>query len=410
MKVLVLSHMYPYASEPTFGLFVSDQVRELARRCEVVVVSPSPLSPPIMRQLKVRWARYASKPSETTWEGTKVYYPRYICMPGVHGFPLSALFYRWAIKRLLVRLKKTFDFDLMHAHAICPDGFAAASLGQRVGVPTICTIHGADVNIYPHRTRLTHLITRQAIRSVDFIITVSAALREKTLVLETPKQAIRVIPNGFDHHKFALIDRYSARERLGLPQDKKILVFTSRLDHAKGLSYLLSAFRTVLEHRSDCLLVLVGDGPYRNHLEQEVRELGLQKDVLLMGLRPHAEIAEWMSAADLVVQPSLNEGSPLPVYEALACGKPMIASRVGGIPELIISDDYGLLVPPANSEALSEALLYGLQKEWDTERIKRHSEQYTWTHVADQLLGLYEQILASQAESRVGYPGLYERV
>jgi teichuronic acid biosynthesis glycosyltransferase TuaC len=410
MKVLVLSHMYPYAMEPTFGLFVHEQVKELARRCKVTVVSPTPLSPPIVRALKVRWARYASKLSQTMFEGIEVYYPRYVNIPGERGFPLSSLSYSRAIKGLVIRLKNTFDFDLIHAHAICPDGFAAAQIGRQVGTPVVCTIHGADVNVYPHRTRFTHLVTRKAIRGVDVIITVSAALKEKTLALETPRREIRVIPNGVDLRKFTPVDRQQARAELGLPQDGKILVYTSRLDEAKGLSYLLVALKMVLSHKGNCLLVLVGDGPYKQHLEQDVTELSLQGNVIFAGLRPHTEIVKWMSAGDIVVQPSLNEGSPLPVYEALACGRPMIASRVGGIPELITSDDYGLLVPPADPEALGEALVCGLRKEWDTERIRSHSEKYAWGRVADQLISLYEQVLVSQTESGVTYTGLYEQV
>jgi teichuronic acid biosynthesis glycosyltransferase TuaC len=409
MKVLVLSHMYPYALEPTFGLFVHDQVKELARRCEVMVVSPTPLSPPIVRRLEARWARYASKPGQTGFEGIEVHYPRYINIPGERGFPLSAFFYGWAIKGLVVRLKNAFDFELIHAHAICPDGFAAAWLGRIVDTPVVCTIHGSDINIYPHRTRLTRLITQKAVRSIDMAITVSAALKEKTLELETPKRGIRIIPNGVDLGKFAPVDRQQARAELGLPQDGKILVYVSRLDEAKGLSYLLMALKRVLSGKGNCLLVLVGDGPYRARLNQEIAELGLGNNVRFAGLRPHNEIPKWISACDLVVQPSLNEGSPLPVYEALACGRPIIASGVGGIPELITSDDYGLLVPPANPEAMGEALLYGLRKEWDTERIRSHSQKYTWGRVADQLISLYEDVLASQTGSHVTQAGLYEQ-
>ncbi len=409
MRVLILSHMYPYALEPTFGVFVHDQVKELAGHCEVVVISPTPLAPPILRGLRARWGRYASKPAKTRLEGIEVHYPRYINIPGKRGFPLSAFFYGWAIRGLVVRLKNSFDFDLIHAHTICPDGFAASWLGRTVDTPVVCTIHGSDVNVYPHRTRLTRLVTKKAISSVDVIITVSAALKDKTLALGIPKREIRIIPNGVNLRRFAPIGRGQARAELGLPQDRKILVYASRLDEAKGLSCLLAALERVLSHDSHCLLVLVGDGPYRQHLEQEAIELGLQDDVIFAGLRPHAEIVKWMSACDLVVQPSLNEGSPLPVYEALACGRPMIASRVGGIPELITSDDYGLLVPPADPEALSKALLSGFRKEWDPERIRKHGEKYTWGRVADQLISLYEELLASHTESHVRHAGLYEQ-
>lgn len=410
MKVLVLSHMYPYALEPTFGLFVHDQVKELARRCEVIVVSPTPLSPPALRRLRPRWARYASKPSQATLDGIAVHYPRYLNPPGKHGFPLSAVFYGWAIRGLAARLKNTFGFDLIHAHAICPDGFAAARIGRTMGAPVVCTIHGGDINVYPDRTRLTRLVTAKAVCSVDAIVTVSAALEENTLALGAPKRAIRVIPNGVDLKRFAPIDKQQARAELGLPQDARILVFASRLDGAKGLSHLLAALRRMLSRGKHCLLVLLGEGPYREHLEQQANQLGLQDCLIFAGLRPHAEVARWMSACDLVVQPSLNEGSPLPVYEALACGRPVVASRVGGIPELIVSDDYGLLVPPADPEALGDALLCGLEKVWDTERIERHGQRYTWGRVADQLIGLYEEVLASHRDSRGAHAGLHDRL
>lgn len=393
MKVLVLSHLYPYTLQPTFGLFVHDQVKELAKRCELVVVSPTPLSPPILRRLKARWAQYASKPHQTTWDGIQVYHPRYVNIPGVRGFPISAYFYRWTVNQVLCKLASSFKFDLVHAHTICPDGFAAVRTSQQTGIPVVCTIHGSDINTYPYQTRLTRFITQQAIRNIDVVITVSRALKEKTLALATPKSEIRVIGNGVDLGKFTPIDKRQARAELDLPQHNKILLYASRLDRAKGLSDLLLAFDTVQARRGDCLLALVGDGPYKRHLEKEIVELGLQGNVLFAGLRPHTEIAKWMSACDLVVQPSLYEGAPLPVYEAMACGRPMIASRVGGIPDLISSDDLGFLVPPSSPGALAESLLRGLEKNWDLRRIRNYGIQGSWGAIADQLLNLYQDIL-----------------
>ena len=89
----------------------------------------------------------------------------------------------------------------------------------------------------------------------------------------------------------------------------------------------------ILVQDSRCLLILLGEGSFRRQLTQHIADLNLEPGVIMAGLRPHAEIAKWMGACDLVVHPSLSEGSPLPVYEALACGRPVVASRVGGIPE-----------------------------------------------------------------------------
>jgi glycosyltransferase involved in cell wall biosynthesis len=228
---------------------------------------------------------------------------------------------------------------------------------------------------------------------VDVLVAVSGESKENTLKLETPKQRIRVIPNGADLQQFAPEDKRLSRSELGLPQDKRIIVYTSRLARAKGLSFLLTAFRNVLEHERDCLLVLVGDGDYRQHLALEIAELGLRDYVILTGRKPHTEVTKWMNAGDIVVLPSLTEGAPLPIYEALACGRPLVASRVGGIPEIITSDDYGLLVPPADSEALAEALIYGLHKEWNPKQIRDYSARYSWGNVASQLIELYRELL-----------------
>jgi teichuronic acid biosynthesis glycosyltransferase TuaC len=137
--------------------------------------------------------------------------------------------------------------------------------------------------------------------------------------------------------------------------------------------------------------VIAGDGSFRHRLEQRVLELGLQHRVLFAGLRPHHEMVRWMCACDVVVHPSLAEGSPLPVYEALACGRPVVASSVGGIPELIVGEQYGLLVPPADSASLAEALRCSLDREWDPELIRDRGLQFSWSAVADRLMSVYQE-------------------
>jgi len=398
MRVLVLSHQYPHALNSTIGCFVHEQVKALRKHCEVVVISPTPVTSPIMRRFKPYWPYYASRPRKTEVEGIMVYRPRYMHLPTKWGFPLDAFLMCLALGGLLNRLKETFSFDLIHAHTLCPDGVAAAWLGRRMGIPVVCTIHGGDINIYPHWTRFIRIVTQQAIRSVNALVAVSAESKERALALETPKQDIRVIPNGVDLQQFAPQDKELSRKELGLPQDKKVIVYASRLAKAKGLSFLLAAFKVVLESENNCLLILVGDGHYRQPLAREIAEMGLHDHVILTGHKPHAEVAKWMSAGDLVVLPSLTEGSPLPVYEALACGRPMVASRVGGIPEILTSDDYGLLVPPANSEALAKALLCGLHKEWNPQQLRKYSSRYSWANVANQLTDLYGELLNGGAQ------------
>jgi glycosyltransferase involved in cell wall biosynthesis len=319
--------------------------------------------------------------------------------PTKWGFSLDGFSMRLALRGLFEKLKETFCFDLIHVHTLCPDGFAAAWLGRRMGIPVVCTIHGGDINIYPHWTKFIRTVTQEVISGVDVLVAVSQESKENTLKLGTPKQDIHVIPNGADLQQFAPQDKGLSRSELGLPQDKRIIVYTSRLSEEKGISFLLAAFKTVIEREDSCLLILVGGGHYRQYLEMEIAKLGLSDHTIFTGHRPHAEVTKWMNAGDLVVLPSLTEGSPLPVYEALACGRPTVASRVGGIPEIISSEDYGLLVPPANSEALADALFCGLYKEWNSQQIREYSTRYSWASVANQLADLYGELLNGRARA-----------
>lgn len=401
MKVLVLAHSYPHAANRTIGGFVHEQVKALREYCEVLVVSPTPFGSSVMRRIKSYWPYYAERPGKTYIEGIEVYHPRYPHTPTKWGLALDAHAMRFALWSLFAKLKTTWDYDLVHAHSICPDGSCAVWLGRRLGTPVVCTIHGSDVNIYPQETCLTRKVTQQAIREANALVTVSAALSEKTRELENPRGVLRVIPNGADLSIFTLQEPDLCREKTGLPRGKRIIVYASRLAEAKGLSELLVAFRRVLQQERDAWLVLLGDGPYRDTLIRETAQLGLGEAVHFVGRKPHSHVAEWMGAADLVVLPSWTEGSPLPVYEALACGRPMVASDVGGIREIITSDDYGLLVPPRDPEALAEGLLRALRREWDAQRIRQHGSRYSWARVARQLVDLYGEVLADQAGCRV---------
>ncbi len=396
MKVLILSHQYPHASNSTIGCFVHEQVKALRERCEVIVVSPTPVTSPIMRRLKAHWPYYAEKAKKTEVEGVEVYHPRYMHLPTKWGFTIDGFSMRAALKDLFDQLKKTFSFDLIHAHTLCPDGFAATRLGLEMDVPVVCTIHGSDINIYPHWTRFNEVATQHTIKNTDALITVSEKLKEKTLTFESPRHEIRIIPNGVDLQQFVPQDKHLSRSELDLPQDRPIIVYASRIEEAKGLSFLLTAQKTLVARGSDSLLVLVGDGQYRETLIKKITELELGSNVLLAGRKPHAEVAKWINASDLVVLPSLSEGSPLVVYEALACGRPVVASQVGGIPEIIPHEDYGLLVPPGDAEALTEALIHGLEKEWNVRQIREYGAKYSWTNVAGQLTSLYKELLNGQ--------------
>lgn len=151
--------------------------------------------------------------------------------------------------------------------------------------------------------------------------------------------------------------------------------------------------KNVVNVRTDVLCFIGGRGPLKEKLEKQIKELGLQDHVKLLSFIPSEKLSLWMNAADLFVLPSLSEGNPTVMFEALGVGLPFVGTAVGGIPEVIISEDYGLLCPPANSKCLAEKILIALEKKWDREKIRKYAKRFTWGNIAKKLLKVYEELL-----------------
>lgn len=198
-----------------------------------------------------------------------------------------------------------------------------------------------------------------------------------------------VLPNGFKDTLYYARDKTSCRAHLGLPLDKKIIFNISNLIESKGHKYLISAIRNVASVSNNIECYIAGKGYYKDSLEKQVTDLQLQKYVNFLGWIPDEQIPIWMNACDIFVLPSLAEGNPTVMFEALGCGKPFVGTKVGGVPEIITSDEYGLLVEPANPSDLAEKILKALEREWDQEAILRYSERYTWENIAKDTLAVY---------------------
>ncbi|NJE05720.1 glycosyltransferase family 4 protein [Thermococcus sp. M36] len=286
------------------------------------------------------------------------------------------------------------EFDLIHAHFTWPSGYAAARLSKEFNVPLVITAHGYDVYDLPFRSREWFRKVKFALDSADHVITVSKSnfviLVEKLGIAENK---ISIIPNGFDSNLFRPMDKALARKQLNLPQDKKVVLNVANLVPIKGHKYLIEAIKNVVKGREDIMLIIVGDGPLRKDLEKQINKLNLESYVKLVGAKPHHEIPLWINAADLFVLPSLSEGNPTVMFEALGVGLPFVGATVGGIPEIITSEDYGLLCPPKDPHCLAEKILIALDKEWDRDKIRKYAEQFTWENIARQTFKVYKQIL-----------------
>jgi len=400
VRILILSHLYPSTVDETSGTFVHQQVRALRERGhDVRVISPVGWAPPGLG----RWAAHRTVPRFTRVDGVPVLHPRMIMLPGAR---LGSSIVHTALRAISGPMRRTYrdwPFDLVHAHMLVPDGWAAASAGHSLGVPVIATAHGsADVLQLPHRSPGWRRRVVEAITELDQIIAVSQAVARGVTDLARPRHDIRVISNGADPAHFGTHDRAAARRQLGLPADRSIALFVGHLTDLKGIANLVEALGATAGGASDGpLLAIVGEGPLRAQLETRVSELGLGNSVRFAGKVSHEDVGAWMGASDVLVLPSLSEGLPTVVCEAMVVGRAVIATAVGGTPELIDDGVTGLLVPPSDTSALAEALrgvfaTPGRAARMGEAAAQRARNTLTWSAVAEQIEGVYQDVLDRQ--------------
>jgi teichuronic acid biosynthesis glycosyltransferase TuaC len=358
-----ITPVYPWEEEPVGGIFHQTQVQALARLgVAVTVLSPTPWAPWPLSSLRPTWRLYARAPRVGKDEGVTVARPRY---PNVPGQPT------WAradslIARAAWRARRQWTgAQLIHGHAVV-EGLAAWRVARRARLPFILTFHGSDMNTWPdqHPERLPDL--RTALREAAAVITVSASLAERVRVV-TGVEALHM-PIGSDHRSLAAsaLPRREARRILGLPDDRVIALFVGHLLRAKGVRELADA---VVDLGDPFLGVFVGDGPEAGYGEPGSGRL------LYTGERPHDEVVHYMSAADVLVLPSYNEGLPTVIVEAGSLGLPVIGSNVGGIPELL-GDDRGTILSDSSAQGVAIALRGFLADRDEAEAAARRLHQH----------------------------------
>lgn len=285
--------------------------------------------------------------------------------------------------------KNHLTFDLIHSHFTWSSGYAGARLKEKYGFPFVVTAHGYDIYSLPFKDDEWREKIEYVLNTADHVITVSKSNLACIIKLNVSTR-VTVIPNGFRNDLFYPRDPTECRKVLKLNQDKKIILTVGNLEPDKGQKYFVEAVKKIIRERQDILCVIIGNGKLRTTLERQIRSLALEDYVMLAGGKPHDEIPLWMNACDLFVLPSLNEGNPTVMFEALGCGKPFVGAKVGGVPEIISSDDYGLLVEPANIGDLAEKIMMALDKEWDQKRIRAYAEKFTWENISEEILKIYQ--------------------
>ncbi|HET9250782.1 MAG TPA: glycosyltransferase [Candidatus Eisenbacteria bacterium] len=399
MNVLVFTSLYPNNVQPNHGIFVQERVARVARLpgISVRVMAPVPWYPPFLPGARSRFRRVRAVESSA---GLEVLHPRYAMIPKV-GMPLHGPMMFRSLLAPLRALHESARFGLIDAHYLYPDGYAAVELGRALGLPVVVSARGSDVNRFAGFPRIRPML-RSTLAGAAQAIAVSAALRDRMVELGVPESRIEVIPNGVDLGTYAPRDRAASRARLGLP-DRNTLLYVGNLVPGKGVEALIEGFALLTRAAGasgpaasgkDAGLVIVGAGPLRAALEERAHARGVADAVRFAGEVPHAALGDWYSAADALCLVSEREGWPNVLLEALACGTPIVATRVGGIPEIVTSDQFGILTG-SDPREIAQAARASLERDWDRAVLRAHAERFTWERAAASVGRVFERALAA---------------
>jgi teichuronic acid biosynthesis glycosyltransferase TuaC len=356
----------------------------LVREADVRVFYPNASYPSL---LKPRGRSYDKLDASYSPVDVKTSYYDYPALPLVSR-PMNG----WMAARALLPAVRCFAPDIIFSCFLYPDGYAALKIGKALGLPVVGMSIGSDINRIGDPISAMH--TRRVLREADFLVTVSGDLRMKVVAMGAHPETTRAVINGCDLSVFHVSDRLEARQKLRIDQTAEAVVYIGRMDVKKGLRELVEAGAALRSERPNLHVYLVGEGPDRPIIESAIQANNAGRSIHVLPPCAFDDVAVWMAAADLVTLPSYMEGCPNVVLEALACGRPVVATNVGGIPE-IMSDEYGRLVAPHDPAALVQALASVLDSSWDASAISDHGSR-SWNTVAAELLELFESVISAR--------------
>lgn len=399
LNILMVTSLFPNPGSPKKGIFVYNMVRSLENKVRFTVVVPVP-------QLLFNHKIIIKEDLESFTEELlsklphvdAIYYVSYPFLPKVfHPLFSGWLYYR--LKKLVACLINQRNFDLIHAHFLFPEGVIAAKLGAEFSVKSLCTAHGSDVNIIASRLYWKPFLT-YALRRLSGLIFVSRALYERFLStvgngVDVKDLKLVVIPNGF-------ADWVSP---CGGPEDeqiikmlqsegKKIILFVGNLINTKRPDILLEALGHVKVEECNAVLIIIGKGPKEVEVKVKAKQFNLLegKDLISLGEVRHEKVLFWMKEADLLVLTSENEGLPGVVLESLSLGTPVVATAVGGVPEVVLDGVNGFLCQKNDSKDVAVHILEALAYSWDPNKIKASVKDYSWTSVKERIYDCYLEI------------------
>ena len=297
------------------------------------------------------------------------------------GF-LHAATMRAALGPCIRDIHREWGIDAVNCHWLFPDGAAAQRVCARLGIPVMLTALGCDLNEYPGYM-LRRQVIRRALREADRVSVLNQEMRGACLALGVDGSRLTVIPNGVDTRAFSILHRAASRKTLDIPEQGRLILFVGSLDPVKSVDTLIRAFAALRRAREGSeRLIIAGRGYLESQLKRLSAEVGAAAAISFVGAVEHRALPLWMNAADCLCLPSLREGHPNVMMEALACGTPVVGSHVGSIPEFV-DESAGFSFRPGDHDDLAAKLGLCLGTSYNRESIRARVANHTWKRCAE---------------------------
>lgn len=391
--IVVLSSLFPSAVQPGAGLFIRERMFRVGRQLPLRVVAPTPWFP--LQGLLRRWKPgfRPGAPAHEQQAGHEVWFPRFLSVPGVLK-QFDGLAMALAAWPRLRALRRAGQLDLIDAHFAYPDGYAATLLGRWLGVPVTITLRGTESRLARDPVLAPRMV--QALHAATRVFAVSDSLRQVAIGLGLAPDKVQVVGNGVDLARFRPEPKAEARRALGLAEDAPVLIGVGGLVERKGFHRVIELLPALLQRHPGLRYLVVGgpspEGDMGEALRAQVAQAGLGEVVRFLGPLPPDALRGPLSAADVFVLSTRNEGWANVFLEAMACGLPVVTTAVGGNAEVVCRPELGSVVPFGDAAQLEAAIDHALHHAWNRSAIRAYAEDNTWDRRVETLVGVFQAL------------------
>jgi len=387
--------MFPNPAMPHFGIFVLRRLKAAQKYADISVIHPVPYFPGATTLAKYRYRREI--PAHYTIEDIDVSAPRYLSIPGICK-PIDGHTMSWAVRK---ECKTPFEYNLIDAQLAFPDGYSAALLSARFNVPFVVTLRGHDINVLPSLPVRGKLV-REVLRRASRIMGVSQSLIDEAILLGADPEKCEAIPNGVSLDLFFSRDKKTSQKSLNLDPDFRYIISVGHLIERKGHHLIIEALALLRKEEQfrNLKLVIVGsesiEGNYNREIEETIDSHKMREHVILAGSVPQEKLGLWYAASECLCLASSKEGWANVLLESLACGRPVVATRVWGTPEVITENLHGVLVE-RTVESIHRGLATLLSTTWDSEVLASRARDFTWDKSGFRLAENYQMALRNHS-------------